>query len=220
VTQKSLATAGIPLRKLLASDLRAKFAADLCATSCTSDWRQVQPGDVFIAITGDDEDGHDFATNAVDRGAIAVICERPLPVFGVPQCIVTDSRIAYGRLCQALVGDPSRQMKVIGVTGTHGKTTVARLLSAILRKAGAAVGTLDSIGYWDGHEDRPPHEGPLTPPAFHFEQTSQTLAEQGMVIENENTNFLHCLDAHVESPSDSSANPICTVKQLPTSCGS
>jgi UDP-N-acetylmuramoyl-L-alanyl-D-glutamate--2,6-diaminopimelate ligase len=67
-------------------------------------------------------------------------------------------------------------MKVIGVTGTHGKTTVARLLSAILRKAGAAVGTLDSFGYWDGHEDRPPHEGPLTPPAL-----ARSLAEMAAI---------------------------------------
>jgi UDP-N-acetylmuramoyl-L-alanyl-D-glutamate--2,6-diaminopimelate ligase len=172
VTQNSLATAGIRLRKLLASDLRGDSAADLCATSCTSDWRQVQPGDVFIAVTGDEEDGHDFATAAIDRGASAVICERPLPVFGVPQFKVTDSRLAYGRLCQALVGNPSRQMKVIGVTGTHGKTTVARLLSATLRTAGHTVGTLDSFGYWDGHEDRPPQGGPLTPPAL-----ARSLAE-------------------------------------------
>ena len=85
-----------------------------------------------------------------------MICERPLPVFDVPQFVVSDSRVAYGRLCQALVGNPSRQMKVIGVTGTHGKTTVARLLSSIFRTAGGSAGTLDSFGYWDGYEDRPP----------------------------------------------------------------
>ena len=95
-------------------------------------------------------DGHDHAAEARERGAAAVICERPLPVFDVPQVVVTDSRVAYGRLCQALVGNPSQQLKVIGVTGTHGKTTVARLLSSIFRDGRRPVGTLDSFGYWDG----------------------------------------------------------------------
>jgi UDP-N-acetylmuramoyl-L-alanyl-D-glutamate--2,6-diaminopimelate ligase len=172
VTHTSFANAGIPLGNLLSADLRGDCPPDLRATSCTSDWRQVRPGDVYIAITAEEEDGHDHACDAVSRGTSAVICERPLPIFNVPQCVVVDSRVAYGRLCQALVGDPSKQMKVIGVSGTHGKTTVARLLSAILRQAGATVGTLDSFGYWDGIEDRPPLEDPLSPPVL-----ARSLAE-------------------------------------------
>ncbi len=86
----------------------AESAPDLRATSCTSDWRLVRPGDVFVAVTDADSDGHDYAEQAARRGAAAVICERPLPVFDVPQCVVSDSRSAYGRLCQALAGDPSR----------------------------------------------------------------------------------------------------------------
>jgi UDP-N-acetylmuramoyl-L-alanyl-D-glutamate--2,6-diaminopimelate ligase len=171
-----LATVGIPLGQLLAADLRGNCPGDLHVTSCTCEWQQVQAGDVFIAITGDEEDGHDRATDAVERGAIAVICERPLPVFNVPVCVVADSRTAYGRLCQALVGNPSQQMKVIGVTGTKGKTTVARLLSAVLREAGMTVGTLDSFGYWDGVEDRPASTGPLTPPAL-----ARSLAEMSAI---------------------------------------
>lgn len=172
MTHPTTATAGIPLRKLLANDIRGDFPSDFRATSCTTDWNTVQPGDVYIAITGDEVDGHDHASEAISRGAAAVICERPLPIFNVPQCIVADSRVAYGQLCQALVGNPSRQLRVIGVTGTHGKTTVARLLSAILREAGATVGTFDSFGYWDGYEDRAPVDGPLTPPVL-----ARSLAE-------------------------------------------
>ncbi len=169
-------TAGIPLRTLLVKDRRSSCPTDLRVTSCTSDWQQVQPGDVYIAVTSDDEDGHNYATGAVERGAIAVICERQLPIFNVPQCLVEDSRAIYGRLCQALVGDPSRQMKVIGVTGTHGKTTVARLLSEILREAGFTVGTLDSFGYWDGLEDRPTQGGALSPPVL-----ARSLAEMAAI---------------------------------------
>jgi UDP-N-acetylmuramoyl-L-alanyl-D-glutamate--2,6-diaminopimelate ligase len=131
---------------------------------------------VFVAITTDKNDGHDHASEAVERGAIAVICERPLPIFNVPACIVEDSRIAYGRLCQALVGNPSQQMKVIGVTGSKGKTSVARLLSAVLRESGKTVGTLDSYGYWDGVEDRPASTESLTPPSL-----ARSLAEMSAV---------------------------------------
>jgi UDP-N-acetylmuramoyl-L-alanyl-D-glutamate--2,6-diaminopimelate ligase len=121
---------------------------------------------VYVAITEADRDGHDHAGEAVRRGAAAVIGERPLPVFGVPHCVVADSRAVYGQLCQALVGDPSRHTKVIGVTGTHGKTTVARLLTAIFRAAGIPSATLDSFGYWDGLDDRPAIEGTLAPPVL------------------------------------------------------
>jgi len=166
VTQLSTATAGVSLRALLAEELRGIQAPNVRATSCTSDWRQLRPGDVFVALAEADDDGHDHAAEATQRGACAVICERPLPVFDVPQIVVPDTRVAYGRLCQALVGNPSRQLKVVGVTGTHGKTTVARLLSSILRTAGGSAGTLDSFGYFDGDEDRPALAAALSAPVL------------------------------------------------------
>jgi UDP-N-acetylmuramoyl-L-alanyl-D-glutamate--2,6-diaminopimelate ligase len=150
-----LAAGGISLRALLADDVRGARIPDVRVTSCTSDFRHVRRGDVFVAVAGADDDGHDGAMEAVERGAAAVICERPLPVFGVPQIVVSDSRVAYGRLCQALVGNPSRDLKVIGVTGTHGKSTVCRLLTSIFQAAGGRAATLDSFGYWDGEDDRP-----------------------------------------------------------------
>ncbi len=168
----SFATAGIPLRTLLANELGVCALPDVRVTSCTSEWQQVRPGDVFVAITSDDCDGHNFADKAAKRGAAAIICERPVPVFNIPQCVVTDSRRTYGQICQALLGDPSQQMKVIGITGSHGKTTVARLLSAVLREAGAIVGTFDSYGYWDGVEEHPPIGDHLSPPVL-----ARSLAE-------------------------------------------
>ncbi|HEY3391965.1 MAG TPA: UDP-N-acetylmuramyl-tripeptide synthetase [Lacipirellulaceae bacterium] len=172
MVEKSLFPTGVSLRQLLAGEIQGDCPPDLRAASCTSDWRQVERGDVFVAMVEADRDGHDEAVEAVRRGAAAIICERPLPVFDVPQCVVADSRAAYGRLCQALVGDPSRQLKVIGVTGTHGKTTVARLLSSIFRHAGCTFGSLDSFGFSDGFEDRPPLGEILTPPLL-----ARSLAE-------------------------------------------
>ncbi len=164
--QLAHASAGISLRALLAKEAHGARVPDIRATSCTSDWRQVRPGDVFVAMAEADEDGHDGAMEAARRGAAAIICERPLCVFDVPQILVADSREIYGRVCQALVGDPSRELKVIGVTGTHGKSTVARLVTWIFLAAGGSAGRLDSFGYWDGNDDRPATNEALSAPVL------------------------------------------------------
>jgi UDP-N-acetylmuramoyl-L-alanyl-D-glutamate--2,6-diaminopimelate ligase len=164
VTVDSLVSpAGVSLRQLLGGAM-STAANDVLAGSCTHDFRLVRPGDVFVALVGADDDGHDRAAEAVRRGAAAVICERQVPVFDVPQLVVPDTRDAYGRLCQALVGHPSQQLKVIGVTGTSGKTTVVRLAASAFRAAGCDVGTLDSLDIWDGWDRRPSSDTPLAPP--------------------------------------------------------
>jgi UDP-N-acetylmuramoyl-L-alanyl-D-glutamate--2,6-diaminopimelate ligase len=162
----SLSPAGVSLDGLLRPEQNAAAARDLRVTSCTADWRQVRAGDAFVALVGAEEDGHDGALEAARRGAAAIVCERTLPVFDVPQYVVPCSRAAYGMLCQALVGNPSQRLKVVAVTGSHGKTTSARLLDSIFRQAGASVGTLDSFGYWDGWMDEAPIAGALSPPVF------------------------------------------------------
>ncbi len=154
---------GVSLRKALADDLTAR-PRDVRATSCTNDYRQVRPGDVFVALAGAESDGHDDAAEAVRRGAIAVVSERMLPVFDVPQFVVANSRVAYGKLCQALVGNPSQQLKVIGVTGTSGKTTVVRLLASVFNLAGYDAGAIDSLTSWDGLDCQRPSDAELTPP--------------------------------------------------------
>ncbi len=130
-------------------------AADLRATACTADSRQCRPGDVFVALPGTRADGHDYVFQAVQQGARGVIVERLLENLPVPQCIVPDARVAMGRLCQALVGDPSRRLRVIGVTGTNGKTTTTALIASVLSAAGCRVGTLGTLGYCDSVELAP-----------------------------------------------------------------
>ena len=123
---------------------------DIRVTSCCCDSRSVESGDLFAALPGRLLDGHDFAQEAVWRGSRSVLAERPLPELDVPLCRVPDVRAAYGRVCQALEGNPSQNLKVIGVTGTNGKTTTSCLIASILSGAGHQVGLVGTLGAFDG----------------------------------------------------------------------
>lgn len=124
---------------------------DVRFSSVCSDPDRVRPGDVFVPLCTADGDGHEDVSVAVERGAAAIVAER-LVVAPVPVCLVDDTREALGRICQALAGNPSQTMKVIGVTGSHGKTVVSMLLASVLEAAGEAVGVMSSIGYSDSIE--------------------------------------------------------------------
>ncbi|MEX0676259.1 MAG: UDP-N-acetylmuramoyl-L-alanyl-D-glutamate--2,6-diaminopimelate ligase [Pirellulales bacterium] len=141
----------------------APFAgnADVRVASCSCDSRACRPGDLFVAISGTRVDGHDYALEAVARGAAAIVAERPLAA-GVPVCVVPDSREALGQICQALAGRPSRRLRVIGVTGTNGKTTTSQLIASVLAAGGYRAGVLGTLGYSDGIEAAP---ADLTTPA-------------------------------------------------------
>ncbi len=125
-------------------------ADDVAISGCTCDSRQVRDGELFAALVGSRHDGHDFIAEAVARGCAAVLSERPMPEAAVPWCVVPNAREAYARLCQTLAGNPSRQLKLIGVTGTNGKTTTSCLIAGVLTAAGYRVGVLGTLGYLDG----------------------------------------------------------------------
>ena len=149
-----VARLGVALDELFPSATRTGDG-HVSAVSCASDWLQIQPGDVYVALPegcGNDhgEDGHQHAQRAVSCGAIAVICEQPVPVFDVPTYLVPDSREALGELCQALMSYPTRSIPTIGVTGTQGKSTTIALLDAIFTAAGEECGVISSLGCYDG----------------------------------------------------------------------
>lgn len=108
------------------------------------DSRRVERGDLFVCIVGATADGHEFAAAAVESGAVALVVERPLDI-DVPQLVVTDTRSAVGPLLSRLLGEPSRQMVVVGITGTNGKTTTAALLAAIARSSGWRVEVIGTL---------------------------------------------------------------------------
>src|SRR5881275_900724 len=107
----------------------------------------VTPGTLFFCVRGFTSDGHDFAPDAVRRGAAALVCERPLGL-GVPEVIVPDVRAAMPAVAARFFGEPTKELRVVGITGTNGKTTTAFLVRALLEAAGrqtALLGTVKSV---------------------------------------------------------------------------
>jgi UDP-N-acetylmuramoyl-L-alanyl-D-glutamate--2,6-diaminopimelate ligase len=142
----------VQLRELVtAATGRASFAApeavgdlDVAVTSVTHDSRQVAPGTLYCCVPGARFDGHDFADAAVQAGATALLCERRLPV-AVPQLVVPSVREAMGPLAAALLHFPSDSLRLVGITGTNGKTTVAHLIAAIASAAGRSCGVIGTL---------------------------------------------------------------------------
>ena len=145
----SCLTHTISLRKVLS---QAEFvgADDIWAAGCVCNSQRVKPGEVFVALKGSAHDGHQFVAEAAARGAAGIVVQDPVPPLGVPVCIVPDSGEAFGRICQALAGDPSRFLKTIGVTGTNGKTTTSLLIASVLAAGGHQAGIMGTLGCCDG----------------------------------------------------------------------
>jgi len=133
------------------------------------DSRRVLPGMVFVAIPGRRTDGHDHIQSAVERGACAVICQRNGFLYPrVTQVKVSDCREALARAAAAFYQHPSARLKVIGITGTNGKTTVAFLIKRILEAAGTRCGLISTIRYEIGERVIPAQR--TTPEALEVQQ--------------------------------------------------
>ncbi len=110
------------------------------------DSRKVRPGFLFVCIEGFKTDGHNYVPAALDQGAAAVVAQKPVEVpEGVPLILTPDSRQALALLSAAWTGHPSRELTMVGVTGTNGKTTTTYLIEAIFREAGYHTGLIGTI---------------------------------------------------------------------------
>ena len=123
-------------------------------SSLAYDSRRVQPGTLFFCVSGFERDGHEFAPEAVERGAVALVVERPLGL-GVPEVLVDSSRAAMGPAAARFYGDPTAELRVVGVTGTNGKTTTAFLVRALFEAIGEQCGLMGTVKSVIGGVERP-----------------------------------------------------------------
>ncbi len=155
---------------------RTDHAASVPVTDLAYDARRVTPGALFVCVPGLKTDGHEFAAEAVARGAVALIVERRLEL-PVPQLLVDDARKAMALAADAFFGHPTRELEVAGVTGTNGKTTTAFLLYSILAAAGQRPGLLGTVEMRVGGERRAVTR--TTPEAIDLQRTFREMLDAG-----------------------------------------
>ncbi|HUU42523.1 MAG TPA: UDP-N-acetylmuramoyl-L-alanyl-D-glutamate--2,6-diaminopimelate ligase [Planctomycetota bacterium] len=153
---------------------------DVDVTRITHDSREVTPGTLFVALVGEKLDGHDYVARAVEAGASAVVVERPQPGITVPQLVVPRSRIALGKLAARFYDEPSRKLKVIGVTGTNGKTTTTYIVRSIVEASGEKAGVIGTIAYTSGDAEVPATN--TTPESVLVERLLAEMVASGMTF--------------------------------------
>jgi len=132
----------------------ARDAPPVEVTALAFDNRLVTPGTLFFCVPGFTRDGHDYAPDAIARGAAALVVQRPLGL-GVPEVLVDDVRAAMAPAAAALNGDPTAALRAVGITGTNGKTTTAFLVRGLLEAAGVRTGLVGTVNAVVGGVERP-----------------------------------------------------------------
>jgi len=143
------------------------------------DSRRIGPGMLFVAIPGTRTDGHDHAAAAVAAGAIAIVVEHPVADVHVPQLVVADARAALASAAAWTHGDPSRELTVVGITGTDGKTTTSYLAVSALEAAGRHSGLIGTIATRIGGRTTDHEEHATTPEAPELQAALRAMADAG-----------------------------------------
>jgi UDP-N-acetylmuramoyl-L-alanyl-D-glutamate--2,6-diaminopimelate ligase len=157
-------------------DLLGEGPADVRITGLAYDNRLVEPGFLFFCVPGFTRDGHDFASDAIERGAAALVVARPLGL-GVPEVQVDDVRSAMAVAAARFHGDPTARLPVVGITGTNGKTTTAFLVRSLLEAADRRCGLLGTVKSVIGGVEHPVVR--TTPEAIDLQRTFAAMAEAG-----------------------------------------
>ena len=144
-------------------------------TGITCDSRQVKSGFAFICINGAKSDGHDYAEKALENGAAVIVAERDLGISN--QIVVPDTHAAYADMCAKWFGNPADSLKLLGVTGTNGKTSVTYMMKKILEKAGYKVGLIGTIQNMIGDEIIAAHN--TTPNAYELNSLFALMKAKG-----------------------------------------
>jgi UDP-N-acetylmuramoyl-L-alanyl-D-glutamate--2,6-diaminopimelate ligase len=157
-------------------DLMGNDAPDVEVSGLAYSSRSVVPGTLFFCVPGFRADGHDFAPDAVARGAVALVCQRPLGL-GVPEVLVDDVRAAMGPAAARFFGDPTAELEVVGVTGTNGKTTTAFLVRHLLEAGGRQTGLLGTVKRVVGGVEEEVER--TTPEAIDLQATFRAMLDGG-----------------------------------------
>lgn len=164
------------LSKLLAP-LGLSCGEDLEITDIVYDSRKAGPGCLFVCIPGSAADGHGFASQAAAAGAAAIVAQRPVEAPGAQIFLTPDTKKALSLISAAFFGEPAKQVKVIGITGTKGKTTTACMVRAVLEAAGHKTGMLGTIGAVIGEDITPLPN--TTPISYEVQKHLGRMAEAG-----------------------------------------
>lgn len=148
-------------------DVQVKFVTD--------DSRKVTDGTVFVCIKGNRFDGHSVAAEMLSKGAVCVVCERDL---GLPnQIVVSNTRAAMSVICSNFYGNPASKLKLIGITGTNGKTTTAFLIKDMLEKMGKKTGLIGTVKNMAGDKEFP--AALTTPESFELHGLFNEMVKEG-----------------------------------------
>ena len=158
--------------------LEQRGDVNLPVHAITDDSRAVTAGSLFVAVKGERVDGHRFVEQAIKAGAVAVVAQATVASGPLPFVQVADSRKALGLLGSRFYGDPSARLKMIGVTGTNGKTTTTYLCKSLLEGIGRRVGLIGTVGYQIGQETFPASH--TTPGALDLQALLAKMVEGGL----------------------------------------
>ena len=145
-------------------------------TGLTDDSRTVEPGSLFVAVQGERVDGHDFVDRVLAAGAAALVVGRVVSAGSTPTIRVQDSRAALGMIGSRFYGDPSSALRMIGVTGTNGKTTTTYVVKTMLEAAKRQVGLIGTVAYLVGQESIPASH--TTPGALELQKLFARMVEK------------------------------------------
>jgi len=151
----------------------------IAVTGLEDDSRKVQPGALFFCVPGYKTDGHDYAAKAAENGAAALVVERKLDI-ALPQLVVKSSRQAMAVIAERFCGHPSRKLRLIGVTGTNGKTTTTYLIERMMADAGRSSGVIGTIE--TRYAGRTVPMSGTTPGALELQRHLADMAEAGVEV--------------------------------------
>lgn len=151
------------------------------ASGITENSRRVAPGTLFVALSGVARDGHDFIESAIESGAVAVICERRVD-HAIPQIVVKSGRKAAAAAAAVAYGHPAKMLRIVGITGTNGKTTTAGMLRHLMDDPRARSASIGTVGILLGSEGEPLEGGDdlTTPGPVELQRVLRSLVDRGV----------------------------------------